>query len=312
MLFPEELFIKEILPNLRIVLTKKLEMKGYSQSKIAKIIGVTQARVNSYTKEDLNKALSKLEEIGFNVDELKLLLDSILDEGIIDQVYILRILRNYFISALVSGQLCKYHIKIANLPPNCDVCLKYKEPDFGERQKMVRELKEAAERLLSVKEFYFLIPEVYTNLAYTTKNPESLKDVLSFPGRIIKFKNEAKIISDPEFGASKHIASMLLEANKANPEIRACLCIKYDKRILKLLKEKKIDFAFNNAKKKIENDPVVEAFKNFLSKNKLPQVLIDKGGKNLEPVCYIFGKNPTEVVNIAIDLSKSYFEKMIS
>jgi predicted fused transcriptional regulator/phosphomethylpyrimidine kinase/predicted transcriptional regulator len=312
MLYPEELFIKDILPNFRIVLAKKLIEKGYSQSKIAKLIGVTQARVNTYAKADLKKTLDKIEEIGFNIEEFNSLIDSIVNEQSLDAIFILRNLRNYFLSSLTSGLLCKYHIKVANLSPYCDVCLKYKEvSSLTERLKMMQEIKKAVENLVSSKEFFFLIPEVYTNLAYSLPNPQGINDVLSFPGRIIKFKNAVKIISEPEFGASKHIANMLIEANKKNQEIRACICIKYDENILRIIKSLKYSFAFNYKKKKIYQDPVVEAFKEFLKNNPVPQILIDKGGKGLEPVCYIFGRNPSEVVSIALSISKSYFERVI-
>ncbi|SRR5579875_989320 len=312
MLFPEEFFVKEVLPNFRILVAKKFAEKGYSQSKIARIIGVTQARVNSYFKADLNSCLLKLKEIGFEIDELNAIVDSLVYENINDPVSIIKIFRNYYLSLLATGKLCKYHMRIANLPANCDVCLKYIEPELGERQKMIKEIKEAVEMLIATKEFYFLIPEVFTNLAYALPKPESIKDVLSFPGRIIKFKNEARVISDPEFGASRHIAGMLLEANKVEPSIRACLCIKYDKKILRLLKEKGIKFAFNYTKKESARDQVIEAFKEFLSENDLPDVLIDEGGQNLEPVCYIFGQKPKDVVKLAIELSKAYFNMVIA
>lgn len=311
MLFPEELFVKEILPSFRIVLAKTLQSKGYSQQKISKLLGVTQARVNSYIKEDIKFHLAKLEEIGFNTNEIISLINGIAEDKGIDTIFVLRVLRSFFLSYLQNGSLCKYHMKVSGLSPICDVCIKQKEAsEVNERIKMVREIKEAVQRLTQSKEFYMLVPEVFTNLVYSLPNAESIDDVLSFPGRLVKIKNSIKAISEPEFGVSKHMASILIEAHRRNRKIRACLCIKYDENILHTIRKLNLIYDFNYEKKG-GKDPVLEAFKEFLKEKEVPQILVDEGGKGIEPVCYIFGENPSNVVETVLKISKNYFEEFV-
>ncbi len=312
MSFPEELFVKEILPYVRVILSKKLSEKGYSQLRIAKLLGVTQAMVSFYLKEDLEVAYSKLREIGIDMDGLKYLVFGIVEESFIDEIFIMRTIRNFFLNQFSSGAICNYHIKRAGLDPNCDICIKFAFAGIeNERYKMIQELKKETEKLLSSPEFYLLIPEVFSNIVYSLPNPQNLKDVLSFPGRIIKYKNSAKVISEPEFGVSTHLASMLLEANKKKNEIRCCICIKYNSEILKIIKSLGLIYDFNFPKKKSE-DPVLDAFKRFLRERELPQVLIDKGGKGLEPICYVFGRNPEEVIDLTLKIAKLYFKRLFS
>ncbi len=310
MFFPEEFFTKEMLPYIRIVLAKKLSEKGHSQLRIAKLLGVTQAMVSFYLKKDLESAYSKLREMGIDIDGFKYLVFSIVEESSIDEIFIMRSIRNFFLNQFSSGFICKYHVKKAGLDPNCDICVKSAFAGIeNERYKMIQELKKETENLLSSPEFYFLIPEVFSNIAYSFPNPQNLKDVLSFPGRIIKYKNSAKVISEPEFGVSTHLANMLLEANKKKSEIRCCICIKYNSEILKIIKSLGLIYDFNFPKKKSE-DPVLDAFKRFLRERELPQVLIDKGGKGLEPICYVFGKNPKDVIDITLKIAKLYFKRL--
>ena len=67
MLFPEEIFVKQFLPNIRILLTHELNNKGFTQVKIANVLGISQARVNAYLKNKPEKALRIINRLGFNL-----------------------------------------------------------------------------------------------------------------------------------------------------------------------------------------------------------------------------------------------------
>jgi Predicted transcriptional regulator len=64
MLFPEEIFVKEFLPNIRVILAHELYKRNYSQTKIAEILGITQARINGYLKSSYEKSLDNLQMMG--------------------------------------------------------------------------------------------------------------------------------------------------------------------------------------------------------------------------------------------------------
>ena len=55
-----------------------------------------------------------------------------------------------------------------------------------------------------------LIPEVQSNIGMGLRGAVSEDEVIAFPGRIIKKGREIFILSPPEFGASKHVAHIVL------------------------------------------------------------------------------------------------------
>jgi Uncharacterized conserved protein len=306
MLFPEEIFVKFFLPNIRIVLANELSKKGYSQTQIAEILGITQARVNGYLKSNYNQAIEGLQKIGIDNEDLRLILDNYLSEESINKFHTLRILYTFWQNKLISGKICNFHYKVSGLDSTCTICLKQDlASDMIENLRMKNELKEAF-KILSSSPFVFkIIPQINTNIVYSKKKAEKIQDIMAFPGRIIRYMNTLKILGEPEFGVSTHLAKMLLLAHLKNSSIRSCTYIKYDETILKIIKKLDLIFDFNLLKENKE-DPVVYSFKEFLKSKGPPTILIDEGRKNYEPVCYIFGKNPYEVAKIVLLIAENY------
>ncbi|MFC1454853.1 transcriptional regulator, partial [Candidatus Undinarchaeota archaeon] len=57
---PCELIVKYYLPAMRSQITKELDSKGFTQSEIAKTLGVTQAAVSKYLSNKLDSTSSSL------------------------------------------------------------------------------------------------------------------------------------------------------------------------------------------------------------------------------------------------------------
>jgi hydroxymethylpyrimidine/phosphomethylpyrimidine kinase len=74
-----------------------------------------------------------------------------------------------------------------------------------------------------------LIPEVSSNLGYALPQAEGIEDVAAFPGRIVRFKDSVATYGDPEFGASQHIANIILTVMRFNPEYCSAMNIRYSK-----------------------------------------------------------------------------------
>jgi hydroxymethylpyrimidine kinase/phosphomethylpyrimidine kinase len=72
-----------------------------------------------------------------------------------------------------------------------------------------------------------LIPEVMTNLGYATPYPEGPQDVAAFPGRILRGPQGVIIPAPPAFGASRHIAAVILTAMTTHPELRSAMNLKF-------------------------------------------------------------------------------------
>ena len=114
-----------------------------------------------------------------------------------------------------------------------------------------------------------------------------------------------------EFGASRHMARVLLTAMKHNPELRAAVNIKFDDKIADILSSmylNVIHISRRDHEVSLEGDVVVSAFKTKLNSGGIlvPQVVTDEGGEGLEPITYIFGRNATEAVRRTLAIAKKY------
>ncbi|RPI99558.1 MAG: bifunctional hydroxymethylpyrimidine kinase/phosphomethylpyrimidine kinase, partial [Deltaproteobacteria bacterium] len=85
-----------------------------------------------------------------------------------------------------------------------------------ERYRVIQELKKAFE-LAKKENVGHLVPEVSSNLGYALPGAEGIEDVAAFPGRIVRFKDTVVSFGDPEFGASRHIAKMIMTVMSFHP-----------------------------------------------------------------------------------------------
>ena len=79
-----------------------------------------------------------------------------------------------------------------------------------------------------------LIPEVQSNLGYATLFPRGPQDVAAFPGRLRRGPQGLVIPREPAFGASRHLAAVILAAVKVFPELRAAMNIRFFEEVERL------------------------------------------------------------------------------
>ena len=129
-------------------------------------------------------------------------------------------------------------------------------------------------------------------------------DVAAFPGRILRFKDSIATLGDPEFGASKHIANIILSVMKFDPEFCAAMNIKYSKENIKKFKEK--GFMVGYFERRIEPKKIREKEGSSLEwgvsmvlrkMKRVPDIIYDEGGIGKEPMIRVIGKSPMEIVD---------------
>ncbi|MBI5253657.1 MAG: bifunctional hydroxymethylpyrimidine kinase/phosphomethylpyrimidine kinase, partial [Euryarchaeota archaeon] len=168
----------------------------------------------------------------------------------------------------------------------------------SEKFRIISELKEAVNEIKKVDEFYKLVPQVGTNIAYALPDAGDLNEVAGISGRIIRIKEQVKAIGEVEFGASKHVASIVLAAMKFDPAIRAAMNIRYSSEALAACR--KLRFMISSFSRKEEPRGVstmewgtVMAIKKLGS---VPDIIYDLGSIRKEPMIRILGKSPAEVL----------------
>ena len=177
-----------------------------------------------------------------------------------------------------------------------------------ERYRVIEELKKAFEVLRNENGGH-LVPEVSSNLGYALPGAEGVLDVAAYPGRIIRFKDKVASMSDPEFGASRHVAKIILTVMNFDPEYCSAMNIRYSKEALARLKQK--GFRIGHFDRRLEPRQVKEkegsslewGVQEVLKRLKsVHDFIYDEGDVGKEPMIRVLGKNPMEVVRKALKI----------
>jgi hydroxymethylpyrimidine kinase/phosphomethylpyrimidine kinase len=181
----------------------------------------------------------------------------------------------------------------------------------GERYRVIEALEEAVAQLKGEAHMGGVIPEVASNLGYALSVAQDKDDVAAFPGRIIRFQDGIRTIAPPAFGASQHIASIILAVMKYDLSFRSAMNIRYSPAILQACKESGLHvLGFDRGE---EPQEITEAEGRSLAwgvrkvlagAGQVPDVIYDEGGWGKEPMVRILGKDPAEVVGKAIKIKR--------
>ncbi|ASJ00014.1 thiamine-phosphate synthase family protein [Thermococcus gorgonarius] len=275
-----------IMPYLRAKIAEVLYKGNFKQAEIADYLGVTQAMVSKYLsgkyKKPPDELARKIEEIAEEVGRF------ILYGGTKEEAIVL--VSRRLVELFQSGFLCRFYAEYAGISEEACHTI-YLTSGKGE---VLEKLSLALRRLTALQNFGELIPEVRSNFAYSVQSPLGPEDVAAVPGRITLAKGKPYALP-PEFGASRFTAGILVEVGKLRPEVRCVLNIRYGEdveRALKLLR-------FKVARVSTEGLEEREAVKKIASPFSIDlyDVVIDEGGHGVEPVVYIFGRDPFEVVD---------------
>lgn len=178
-----------------------------------------------------------------------------------------------------------------------------------ERYHVVQELKRAMEVLKAGKVGY-LIPEVSSNLVYGLPYASGSEDVAAFPGRIVRLKDSITTSSDPEFGASRHIANIILTVMRFNPEYCSAMNIRYSEEMVTQLERK--GFLVGHFDRKSEPKKIKEKEGSSLEwgvgevlrkMRRIPDFIYDKGDVGKEPMIRVLGRTPMEVVDKVLKMA---------
>lgn len=183
------------------------------------------------------------------------------------------------------------------------------------KYEIIGHLKMAFERIRN-ENIGYLIPEIQTNFVYALPKAKNVNDVAGFPGRIVNYKNNLMSISTPEFGASKHVASLVISAKRFYPEVSSAIALRFIPDLIPILKksgfkvksfDRKREPKFIKEKEGSSLDwGVSEALKNTTS---MPDIIYDTGDVGKEPVIRVFGIDPFDVVEKVMKIKKIWENK---
>lgn len=177
-----------------------------------------------------------------------------------------------------------------------------------ERYEVIQRLKTAFQKLRE-KKVGHLFPEVQSNLGYALPYARGVEDVAAFPGRFVRLGKEIIKVADPEFGASQHIARIILTAMAHDPGMRAAMNLRFTEELLIRARKARLFMGHFDRKaepagvKRKEGSSLSWGVHQVLQKSKkIPDIIFDRGDVGKEPMVRVLGRDPEEVVRKVLRL----------
>jgi len=141
-------------------------------------------------------------------------------------------------------------------------------------------------------------PEVGVNLGYALPGATSLADVCALAGRIIRVGERLQATGPARFGASRHVARIILTAMRYDPRLRSAINLKYREKNRTRLK--KMGFALGTFAR--EREPRGASTMEWGTEQairrlgRVPDVIADRGAVGKEAMMRILGEEPADVL----------------
>ena len=158
-----------------------------------------------------------------------------------------------------------------------------------------------------------LVPEVQSNLGYALPFAERHADVAAFPGRLVRLGESMVAVSGPAFGASRHIATVILTAMRRDPAFRSAMNIRFSEGTIRQCqalgwKVGSFDRSHEPAHIKEREGGTLEwGTQTVLSQaSEIPDAIYDLGEIGKEPMIRVLGRTPEEVVDKVLRLGAAH------
>lgn len=163
---------------------------------------------------------------------------------------------------------------------------------------IVSEVSKAGEELILILNPYF-VPEVGINIGFAKPDAKSLQDICALTGRIIRVGKSVDVLGRAEFGASKHVARIILACMKNNENYRSAMNIKYRPEIIDECKKLNFTIGTFDRDKEPADTSSMEWGTNYVIENlgSVPDIIYDTGGIGKEPMIRVIGIDPEDVLN---------------
>ncbi len=305
---PCEMMMETFLPSMRALVSRRLSAEGFSQGRISRLLGITQASVSHYLSSDPGEVYRNLSTASISREEAERYSSILAEDVKKSPIYAVSTLYSIWSGILGRGRLCTFHRQSYPFLSECDVCMR----TFGTREASGtgarEEVSRAAELLESSASFVHVMPEVSVNIAYAPGEAMTPEGVIAIPGRIVKVRSAARSLSRPEYGASSHLAKVLITVRRVRKDIHAVMNIRFDAKMAAVVRR----LGLRSIKTGMEyprgaEDPVAEGIRLKLATTRKEfDTIIDKGGPGLEPSLYLLGSDPVRVARLAIKISRAY------
>ncbi|RLE00286.1 MAG: bifunctional hydroxymethylpyrimidine kinase/phosphomethylpyrimidine kinase [Aquificota bacterium] len=174
------------------------------------------------------------------------------------------------------------------------------------RCRVLDRLARALEILESLEGGGILVPEVQINLCEAIPLARGHQDVAGIRGRVVRWGEKMRAVGCPAFGASRHVANIVLTAMRFDPSVRAAMNVKYKREWISILESSPLEVAsFSRAEEPAEvkerEGSTLEWGVNKVcsSLGRVPDIIYDEGDIGKEPMIRVLGRDALNVVEKA-------------
>jgi predicted fused transcriptional regulator/phosphomethylpyrimidine kinase/predicted transcriptional regulator len=291
MRFIEEVVVEEFLPTVRSMLAEELRERGLTQSEVAEVLGISQSAVSKYAHGDVERRelFAADERVRETVEEIAAGLatgDTRPVGALIELEVLIRRLED-------GGPISQLHERQMPELAEYGADFRIHDPDseLRTRERVRSSLQRSLRTLENTGGFATLIPAVGSNLVACLPDAERVEDVAGVPGRIFDVKGKVEVPGAPEFGVSEHVAGVLLAARAAGSDAQAAINVRYDEEIIDAL-----DATGLAAAEFESGEDVAAGVEAALVEMPGATVLYHTGDYGIEPIVYVLGESPADVV----------------
>lgn len=171
-----------------------------------------------------------------------------------------------------------------------------------ERYDLIHRAAAAVERLREMR-IGHLIPEVQSNIGLAISGAVGPEDVIAFPGRIIRRGEEIVTVAAPRFGASRHVAKIVLTVMAFDPSWRAVMNIRFSSSILDACRRLKFKIASFRREdeptlvKQLEGSSLEWGTEKAIRESGcVPDIIYDLGGQGKEEMIRVLAEDVDALV----------------
>jgi len=298
---PEEIVAERFVPTARAMLAVELHERGLTQEAIGDRLGITQAAVSNHLDGQVAVA-DRLADDPRMVATVERIAAGFAEETM-DEVDALSELVALVREFEDRGPICELHE--AAMPAleglGCDLCVRGTDEAVQAERDALAAVRRAARRLAGEPEMAPLVPNVGTNVATAVPDASDETDVAAVPGRLIRMRGRIEVPANPEFGASRNVATVVLAAMAVDPDLRGAVNLAVDEAFLAAARERGIEPLEFEPDYEGRRERLVAAFE---ERGTVPRVLYHAGDFGVEPVLYVLGTTAVEAVTLAVELGR--------
>jgi len=174
----------------------------------------------------------------------------------------------------------------------------------ADRFRVLCDVQKAVDLLLDEPKIFELIPEVGSNLGMAIAGASTTGDVAAVEGRLVRAGRKTRSSGCVKFGASSHIARVVLAAMSFDPCARAAMNLSLE--ALPACRALGLKTAqFDRREEPSGTDTMGWGTLRAIEEaGLLPDVIWDRGAIGKEPMLRLLGKSGTEVAHKALRLAR--------